>query len=400
MNCLLHPQTPSAGTCEYCTQPHCARCLQQFLGRTYCPACHARVAGIATGKQTAPLGAATTPALAAAAATKPRPSGPPLPGWLSCLLYVAGFLVLIAATQGGLVSAIQIAGSLQNRPSPGTGSAGLMDASGPGLPLWSTLFGIFGYLTLVLVLAYTGLLARGLERRSLADLGLRWHAGVWRRAAAGLGLATLLFVSIIGTGLGLGWYRFASVSSLPSALLTAVVGLVILLPFAAVEEIALRGYVLRAGTRSWGKWGAVVVSSLAFAVLHSLNPHIREYPLAVVGLVLAGFYLASVAVITGDLWMAIFLHAGWNLMEGPVFGLPVSGMDMPASIARTTVPGADLLTGGNFGPEAGLILCFLMVIHLTALWAVRPLFGDRRSEAPAEPRPAPEPEAYRAIRIG
>ncbi|MCC2668404.1 MAG: family intrarane metalloprotease [Armatimonadetes bacterium] len=402
MNCLLHPQIPSSGTCEYCAQPHCAGCLHPLLGRMYCPGCYARVAGIANGRPAPPVGtpgaAGLTPDVAGAAPSARRPR---LPGWLSLILYLIGFLVVEMGSQQALAFALLLAGALQGRPSPG-GAGSLMDASGPGLPVWSALFAFFGYASVLLVLAYTALTARWLERSKLSDLGLRWRPGIWKDAASGLGLAAVLFISVVGTGISLGWYRLDSLVPGPSGLLTAAVGLVILLPFAAVEEISFRGYVMHAGRRSWGAWGGVIGSSVLFAAFHGVNPHMEKYPLAIVGLLLAGFYLATVVLITGDLWLAIFLHAGWNLMEGPVFGLPVSGMDVPASIVRTTAPGADLFTGGSFGPEAGMVLCVLMLIHLGVLWSIRPLLparlaaplNDFESTLPAEP------ETYQALRIG
>ena len=185
-------------------------------------------------------------------------------------------------------------------------------------------------------------------------------------------------------------------ASLPNAVVIVLVGILILLPYAAVEEISTRGYLFLACSRSWGRKGGVVAGTVAFALLHSLNPGMWDQPLALVGLLLAGFYLASAYLITGNLWLAIFLHTGWNLMEGPVFGLPVSGMDLPASIFRTTVSGPPLWTGGKFGPEAGLLLCLLMAVHIAALWALRPLFRPRPEDAPPSPA-AGEAIAYRAI---
>lgn len=386
MNCTVHPSIEAAGSCEYCGQARCVQCLQPLLGRRYCPECHARVAGIAR------VGGAPASAPSGRPGAAPGPTvsaRPRLPGWLSALLYVIGFLAVDTAVQFAMMAALWVARAVNSRQALPTASSGfdLMDASGIGLPLWSALLTFFGWLTLLVVVGYTALMAHGIERRKLTDLGLQPTRRAWRDAAVGLSLAAVLFISIVGVGLSLGWYRFTAISQLGSGLLTSAVGLLILLPFAAVEEVSMRGFVQHAGARSWGKWGGLVVSSLVFTALHSQNPGIGSYPLAPVGLFLAGLYLGSAALITGDLWLAIFLHAGWNLMEGPFFGLPVSGMEVPASVFRTTAPGADLLTGGTFGPEAGLILCLLMVIHIAALWALRPVLAGRRSAPPAPAAP-------------
>jgi hypothetical protein len=49
------------------------------------------------------------------------------------------------------------------------------------------------------------------------------------------------------------------------------------------------------------------------------------------------------------------LHLGWNFFEGVVFGFPVSGLDI-YHITHLHISGPMLWTGGNFGPEAGLII--------------------------------------------
>lgn len=397
MSCTLHPSTAATGSCEYCGQPHCAQCLQPLLGRRYCPGCYARVAGIARVGSAAPAARNPVPG---AASGSPAAQRPRLPGWVSVLLYVLGFIVLDTGVQFALLAALAVARAVNGHPPISAAGAGgdLMDASGIGLPVWSALFGFFGWLSLLVVVGYTALMVHGLERRKLSDLGLRWTRRAAVDAALGLSMAVVLFISVVGVGLSLGWYRLTAVADPGSSLATAAVGLLILLPFAAVEEVSMRGFIQHAATRSWGKWGGLAASSLVFAGLHLLNPEIGKHPLAVLGLLMAGLYLGSAALITGDLWLAIFLHAGWNLMEGPFFGLPVSGIEVPASILHTSAPGADLLTGGTFGPEAGLILCLLMAIHLATLWTLSPWLARRQT--PASPPSAPaEPEGYQAIRI-
>jgi hypothetical protein len=62
------------------------------------------------------------------------------------------------------------------------------------------------------------------------------------------------------------------------------------------------------------------------------------------------------------------LHLGWNFFEGPVFGFPVSGTSS-FRLIRHTVDGPTTLTGGQFGPEAGLIVIPALLFGAALLWA-------------------------------
>ena len=99
-------------------------------------------------------------------------------------------------------------------------------------------------------------------------------------------------------------------------------------------------------------WG-VILSSLIFALMHLGNPNVSV--MAVLGLIAAGFFLAFGYLRTRHLWLPIGLHIGWNFFEGTVFGFQVSGLDIYRLIEQT-VQGPQIFTGGEFGPEAGLIL--------------------------------------------
>jgi CAAX protease family protein len=413
-SCLLHPEREASGNCEFCTQPHCAQCLQPLLGRVYCPSCYERVQAVATGRPAGrggPSGVSASGVSGGGAhsgGAGPLPDEiqpqPRLPGWLSALLYLAGFFLFVkVAAESTLVLPLLFAKFAAGRLSleGGLDARTLLDPSGLGLGRWSLLLSILTWGSLLTTLAYTAFVSRWLERRRLLDLGLRLTRSFPRDLILGLGLAAVLFISVAGVGAGRDWYVIHPAASGAGAAAVAVVGLLLLLPYAAVEEICFRGYVLPAVARSWGKAGGVLVSSLAFALIHSFQGEFWRHPLALPGIFLAGVYLASAYLITGNLWLAIFLHAGWNLMEGPIFGLPVSGLEPPASVLRTEPVGPEIWTGGTFGPEASLLLCLVTLIHIAALWALRP-FLQPHHPTKGDPLTPDEPEqqVYRAIPLG
>jgi membrane protease YdiL (CAAX protease family) len=377
-DCLLHPGTPAASSCDYCGQPHCEDCLQPLLGRRYCPACAEGVRAVAEGRavrvEAPPPGSVAPPPRAEF--VLPEGPRPRLPGWASGLVYLLGFLLFVQILAAAvLMLPLELAQLATGKfPATGIGEAALTDASALGLPRWSALFGLFTWGMLGVTVVYTRLFVRWVERRHLADLGLTWAPARPWHPVAGLALAGVLFLSMVGCGARYGWYEVRlDARSAAEGWSIALGGLALLLPYAAVEEIAMRGYLLNVFARSWGRGAGMLGSTVIFAALHAANPGFNEHPLALLGLLLAGLYLASAYLITGDLWLAIFLHAGWNLMEGPIFGLPVSGIEVPAAVLRTSAVGPSLWTGGSFGPEAGLLLCLMMAIHLAVLWVLRPV---------------------------
>ena len=97
-----------------------------------------------------------------------------------------------------------------------------------------------------------------------------------------------------------------------------------------------------------------------------MNPNVSWT--AVLGLVLAGLFLAFGYLRTRQLWLPIGLHIGWNFFEGTIFGFQVSGLSEMPSLIRQTVQGPELVTGGLFGPEAGLVVLPAMALGVLLIF--------------------------------
>lgn len=72
---------------------------------------------------------------------------------------------------------------------------------------------------------------------------------------------------------------------------------------------------------------------------------------------------------------SIGVHSGWNFFQGPVFGFPVSGQAEPTTLLSHKRVGTDWLSGGDFGPEASLLILPVLGLAFIAmyLWARSPL---------------------------
>jgi uncharacterized protein len=141
-----------------------------------------------------------------------------------------------------------------------------------------------------------------------SDYGLTWFPDIsllW-----GLGLAMLSLVVVFGWEIWQGWIVWRSentqkllINSLPILLLALWIGL--------SEEVIFRGFLQLELAAIYGFWGAGIIASLIFALLHLLWERQQTWP-QIPGLCLMGIVLtAAVAINQQHLWLAIGLHAGW-----------------------------------------------------------------------------------------
>jgi membrane protease YdiL (CAAX protease family) len=127
---------------------------------------------------------------------------------------------------------------------------------------------------------------------------------------------------------------------------------------AAVEEfffrsLLLSGLVVLVAMTPWGKsrWIPVLVSAALFGLIHATNPGASA--VSVLGNSLGGVIYGMAFLGAMNIWLPFALHVGWNFTQ-TLLGFPVSGKDFPGPLT-TSSTGADIVTGGAFGPEAGLI---------------------------------------------
>jgi membrane protease YdiL (CAAX protease family) len=133
------------------------------------------------------------------------------------------------------------------------------------------------------------------------------------------------------------------------------------------QEVLVRGYMQQTVQSRFGRWAGVLASALFFLGLHA--GVIKDQPLPAISLFAAGILLGTAYAVTGNLWLPIGLHFGWNLLQGPVFGQPVSGQALDAGGQLLEVAGPALMTGGKFGVEGGLIgIAITMLATPLVLW--------------------------------
>ena len=202
-------------------------------------------------------------------------------------------------------------------------------------------------------LAATWLIGIRVLKWSWSDL--RWReVGVPVRGF-GIGLVVgmlpaLLALAVAVPAGGAGWSLDGGTAG---QWMSAVGGLgVLLLPAAFSEELIFRGVPYVALTRSFGKLPAALVLSVLFGAAHRANPNVTG--LAMVNVALAGVFLSAAFWLPGGIWTATGAHLGWNLTLAAL-GAPVSGLPFELPMLDYRMGGPGWLTGGEFGPEGGVL---------------------------------------------
>lgn len=239
-------------------------------------------------------------------------------------------------------------------------------------------------IVLLSVLISTLVVGKWVDRRNINDFGLMPSKAWWKDFFFGLILGAVLLgmIFIVGWISGSvtvnGYFQGTSQNG---SFLTQFLKVVMFYFFVGIyEEVMLRGYILinlaeglkiKNLDKKWSLILALLLSSLIFGLLHIVNPNASW--ISTLSISLAGIFLGLGMVLTGRLGLPIGLHITWNLFQGNVFGFPVSGTSFGVRLIATDLTGPDWLTGGAFGPEAGVLglMAMLLGILLILLWVNR-----------------------------
>lgn len=222
---------------------------------------------------------------------------------------------------------------------------------------------IFG--TGSVILAYF-LWIRLFEKRNFSSIGLKLNKSFFKKYFKGFSIGVLLM--LIDTILII---VFAGGKiSINNNLSLEVVGIVLLLMFGwliqgAEEEIIIRGHMMPMLSKSMPVIVSIIISSSYFAILHLGNPNVSI--LAILNLFLFGASMAVYALKEESIVGVCALHSAWNFTQGNIFRFPVSGLEANSiSILNLQVKG-NILDGGAFGPEGGLIETIVVIVFIIIL---------------------------------
>ncbi|MGP0076634.1 MAG: lysostaphin resistance A-like protein [Bryobacteraceae bacterium] len=190
------------------------------------------------------------------------------------------------------------------------------------------------------------------ERGNLSDIGLGWTPASRRNLSLGMlgGIGAALVVIVLPLAL-----RLADFEPVPNQRLQwpSLLFVSILLLFGAVgEEMLFRGYGFQVLVRGIGPFATILPVAVLFGLAHSQN--LNFGPLPLFNTILWGVVLGYAYIRSGDLWLPIGLHFGWN-WSLPLLGVNLSGFTMDVTGYSMHWKVGEKLSGGAYGPEGGLL---------------------------------------------
>jgi membrane protease YdiL (CAAX protease family) len=208
------------------------------------------------------------------------------------------------------------------------------------------------------------------ERGQLADLGMGWTPASRKNLLIGFAGGAGGAVAAILLAL---WLHAGTIERVPGTTFQwgSVFFVSVVLLFGAIgEEMLFRGYAFQVLLGYLGPFATILPFGVLFAFAHLGNPG-QGSPIvgfvAPLNTALWGILLGYAFLRSGDLWLPIGLHFGWNCLL-PLLGANVSGFTMGVTGIAFRTRANDMWTGGEYGPEGGLLTTLIVFALAYALY--------------------------------
>jgi membrane protease YdiL (CAAX protease family) len=203
------------------------------------------------------------------------------------------------------------------------------------------------------------------ERGRLADIGLGWSGHSFRHLALGFGGGAGAAVIVILVPLATRAAEFRPDAGNPGNWGSFAYLTLVLLFGAVGEEMLFRGYGFQVLMGKMGAFATILPMGVLFGVAHADNQNSSWMGLC--NTALWGVLFGWAFYRSGDLWLPIGLHYGWNLVL-PLAGVNLSGFKMGVTGYKMHWYAGALWSGGDYGIEASLLTTAILGALLCYLW--------------------------------
>lgn len=202
-----------------------------------------------------------------------------------------------------------------------------------------------------------------LDKKPMREMGLTFDKSFITELVYGLVLGAVSIALIFFILLVTGQIVVEKRDLAPDFIWVLLADLVLMIFVGIGEEMFSRGYCMSIMRRS-NIFVVLIVPNVIFALLHILNNNIGVIPL--INLFLIGVLFSFMFLRRGNIWMPIGYHITWNYFQGSIFGMPVSGTTVNG-LYMSRFTSDNILNGGGFGPEGGLIVTGLIIVSIVLL---------------------------------
>ena len=235
-----------------------------------------------------------------------------------------------------------------------------------GLTSLSTGFGIFlNLIQCICMILSIWIFWKLFDRKPIREIGLinikKGYKDLFKGLVYGAFSMIIVFILLLVSGN----ITLRTPMSSPNFNMSLLTGLGLFILVGINEEMFARGYCMTVLKQTGNKWAVVIVSSIIFSLMHSLNPSMTI--ISYINLFLFALLAAYMFIKSNNLWLPIGYHIMWNYFEGNIFGFQVSGLTTQ-SLFKLKAPVDNIITGGAFGPEGGLIVTFITIIGFVYIW--------------------------------
>lgn len=248
--------------------------------------------------------------------------------------------------------------------------------SAPQLPsnYSAPVFSALGELVPFLVLLFLCWIMSKIERRAVGTYGLPLRRAAWSRLWTGYffwGFIPLSILLLVMRALNIFYFGQLTLHGVP-ILIWGVLWGCTFLTVGFLEEFLFRGYALVTLADGIGFWPAAMILAILFARAHMGNTGETR-----VGIVATSFFALFAAAIlrrTGDLWLAVGAHSGWDWSQSFLYGVPDSGLQTPGHLLNPQISSTApvWLSGGSVGPEGSVLALILWgLMFAVFLWLYR-----------------------------
>jgi membrane protease YdiL (CAAX protease family) len=226
------------------------------------------------------------------------------------------------------------------------------------------------YLILFAVIfALSSLFVRYIDRRPVATIGFMFHSRWIKEYLQGVLLGASAISIVFLFNLSLGYYAIVQHNITPSLLIYIFTyAMVLSICASGFEELAFRGYMFQNFIEATNVFIATAALSVFFGIGHLWNAHASW--LSVSNTIAAGVLFALAYIRTKSLWLPSGIHFSWNFFMGRIYSLPGGGAKAAQTLLDVKQQGPKVLTGGDYGPEAGIpaLIVFIIACFIIYYW--------------------------------